>query len=151
MIFCWFVFTLKGLRVMTLIFPTYDDFIKFGIFSTFLLIQRKPNQTIYIYKHLLKDSWMFLKHWAHVDAVGPALSRQSVLWVNPPSPPIIAFPDQLRAAAINVTMWLVWACRPTWSVFVVLVYMTIYVLKIELVSSFSTNIVSFYILIFYLR
>ena len=30
---------------------------------------------------------MFLQHCTHVDAVGPALSRQSVLWGEPPPPP----------------------------------------------------------------
>ena len=63
------------------------------------------------------------------------------------NPPIIAFPDQLRAAAIDVTMWLFWSCRLRWSVFVVyskvlydankLVYMIIYILEVDLVSCFS--------------
>ena len=39
----------------------------------------------------------------HVDAVGPVLSRQSVLQGTPLINP---FPGQLRAAAIDVTMWL---------------------------------------------
>ena len=55
------------------------------------------------------------------------------------------FPEQLRAAAIDVTMWLLWSCHLRSSVFAVymwyavnkLVYMTVYVLEIELVSSFS--------------
>ena len=42
-----------------------------------------------------------------VTAVGPVLSRQSMLWGNPPPPPLDhRVPYQLRAAAIPVTMWL---------------------------------------------
>ena len=64
-----------------------------------------------------------------VDAVGPVLSKPSVLWGPPPPPPIIAFSDQLMAAAFDATI------MPSdmvgiWGSFA---YMTINVLEIQLV------------------
>ena len=83
----------------------------FCIFQTAETGNRTPNPA-----HLLKNVWMFLQHWA--------------TWCRPPSvdqifgaagktPLINPFPQQLRAATIDVTMWLLWTYRLIWSVFAV--------------------------------
>ena len=58
-------------------------------------------QTKFLYTlALLKDGWMFLQHLAHVDTVGPALGRQSVLQVYPPPPHVLTIRHQLAAIAL---------------------------------------------------
>ena len=63
-------------QIMILFFSEFLDLKKYFL-STFLWIRLK--QSFCIPKHLLKDSI-----GPHVDAVGPALGRQSVLQVYPP-------------------------------------------------------------------
>ena len=65
----------------------------------------------------LKDNWMLAQHWATSWCRRPCFEQTIGAVGNPP--PIIAFPEQLRAAAIDVTMWLLWSCRLRFWVFVV--------------------------------
>ena len=99
---------------------------KFSDFTKYFFINismnpwktKQTKQTICIPEHLLKNGWI-LGHVLVLIFQVNTLRRQSVLQGIPPPPPIIAFPDQLRAAASDVIMWLLWSCRPRWSVFVV--------------------------------
>ena len=93
---------------------------------------------ICVHKHLLKDVWMFLQHWGTGWCSRPSVEQTfgaagGIPLINP-------FPQQLRAAAIDVTMWLLWTCRLRWSVAYLLsilwyavnklVYMAVYVLYV---------------------
>ena len=50
---------------------------------------------------------MFLQHWATCRCSQPSVEQTIGAVGEPPPPqPIIAFPDQLMAAAIGLIMWL---------------------------------------------
>ena len=129
---------------------TDHDFILFivlRIFLTFFInISMNPlkNQTNFFFpKHLLKDVWMFLQHWATCWCCRPSV-EQTIGAVGDPPPP----PDQRVPIPIKGSGY--WCQRvvtliiPYEMVSIILwsdvlydvnkiVYMTIYVLEIELV------------------
>ena len=93
------------------VYPTDNDFIYFRIFrflkyllSTFLLIRGQPKETICIPKLLIEDGYIFLQHWATCwcrrtsveQAIGAAGDHPDHRVPGP----------ILRAAAIDVAMWL---------------------------------------------
>ena len=65
---------------MILFFSEFLDFLRYFI-STFLWNRLKPKQTFCIPKHLLMDFECSYSIGPHVDVVGPAQGRQSVLQV----------------------------------------------------------------------
>ena len=85
----------------------------------------------------LKDSWMLAQHWA--TQVMPSPQRWADHRCCGGTPLIIAFPDQLRAAAIDATRWLLWSFMLSVMVGIwgSIIYMTIYLLEIK------TNLVGF--------
>ena len=71
---------------------------------------------------------MLAQHWATSRCRRPSVDGD-------PIPPIIAFPDQLPAAAIDATRWLLCSCR--------LRYVVIWGSFVDMVWSF------FYVFVFY--
>ena len=90
-------------------------FLKIYVYQNFYESVKNINK---LFVYLLKDGWMFLQYLATLWCRRPR-AEQIIGAAGEPPPPIIAFPDQLRAAAIDVTMWLLCSCRLRWSVFVV--------------------------------
>ena len=102
--------------------PTDHDFIFFRVFR-FLQIF-----FIYIYMNPTVTQTNFLYTWTPAKgrlnvptALGHMLMPSAQRWADirccRGTPLINPFPQQLRAAAIDVTMWLLWSCRLRWSVF----------------------------------
>ena len=82
--------------------------------STFLWIRLKPKQTIL---------YTYTPAKGRLNVPAALLMPSAQRWVDNPcyrgTLQIIAFPDQLREAAIDVNMWLLWSSRLRWSVYVV--------------------------------
>ena len=84
-------------QIMILFFSEFLDFYKYFI-STILWIRLKPKQTVCIPKHLLKDGWMFLPHWATCWCRRPSVGQTiSVVGV---SPHVLTTRHQLAAIAL---------------------------------------------------
>ena len=59
---------------------------------------------------------MFLQHWVTCWCRRPSVEQT----IGAAPPPLInPFPEQLRASAIDVTMWWLWSCCLRWSVLAV--------------------------------
>ena len=65
------------------IYSEFLDFYKYFL-SLYLWNRLKPKQTLCISKHLLKDDWMFLQHWATCWCHRPSVGQTISVAVYPP-------------------------------------------------------------------
>ena len=90
---------------MILFFSKFLDFYK-KFSSTFLWNRLKPKQTLCIPKHLLKDDWMFLQHWATCWCRRPSVGQ--TISVAGVSPHVLIIRHQLAANKRRLP----WSPRP---------------------------------------
>ena len=75
----------------------FSDFQK-KILKIFITTNKNPNMEFV----RLKDGWMLVQHWATSWCRRPSGEQKIGAVGNPHPSPIIAFPDRLTAAAIDV-------------------------------------------------
>ena len=84
-------------QIMILFFLEFLNFSKYFL-STFPWIRLKPKQTFCIPKHLLKDGYIFLQHWASCWCRRPSVGQ--TISVAGVSPHVLTIRHQFAAIAL---------------------------------------------------